>query len=289
MNEIKNKRPRGRPRQGNADATPAKALDKGLMALRAIAGSDGISLNDLSVDLDMPQATLHRLLLTLEAHGFVRQSKSDASWSIGIEAFRVGSAFPRAAKLLNIARPILKELALATGETSNLGVMDQSEVVFIGQHETHHAIRAFFRPGSRSSWHSSGIGKVIVAHSDFIDKKLYFDGASFEQFTKTTLIQSNELREEFKQIRRLGYALDDEERFTGMRCIAAPILNSNNEVVAGISISGPVARMTDQAITMLGNETVAAGRELSLQLGAILDTDEMTPKDFFQHQNKQQP
>ena len=286
MNKIIDKRPRGRPRQTNADATLAKALDKGLIALRAIAGSDDISLNDLSLDLDIPQATLHRLLFTLEAHGFVRQSKSDSSWSIGIEAFRVGSAFPRAAKLLNVARPLLKELALATGETANLGVMDHSEVIFIGQHETHHAIRAFFRPGSRSSWHSSGIGKVIVAHSDSIDQKSYFDGVSFEQFTETTLIQSAELIEEFKRIRRLGYALDDEERFTGMRCIAAPILNSNNEVVAGISISGPVARMTDEAITRLSNETLAAGRQLSLQLGAVLDIDEMSPKDYIRHQNK---
>ena len=89
------KKPRGRPRQVALESAPAKALDKGLSALRRIAESDGISLNDLSLDLDMPLATLHRLLLTLESHGFVRQSKSDTTWSIGIEAFRVGSAFPR--------------------------------------------------------------------------------------------------------------------------------------------------------------------------------------------------
>lgn len=262
------KKPRGRPRQTALQSAPAKALDKGLSALRRIAESDGISLNDLSLDLDMPLATLHRLLLTLESHGFVRQSKSDTTWSIGIEAFRVGSAFPRAAKLLSVARPILKDLALKTGETANLGVIDQSEVIFIAQHETHHAIRAFFRPGSRSSWHSSGIGKAIVAFSDLSDQRSLLEAAPFEQFTQHTLIQEDELQQEFKRIRSVGYAFDREERFIGMRCIGAPVFNSNNQVVAGISISGPVARMNDDLIAHLGQQTARFGEEISKQLGA---------------------
>ena len=264
------KKPRGRPRSVTIENTPSKALDKGLIALRKIAESDGVSLNDLSVDLDMPMATLHRLLLTLESHGFVRQSKSDATWSIGIEAFRVGSAFPRAAKLLSVARPVLKELSIRTGETTNLGIMDQAEVIFLAQHETHHAIRAFFRPGSRGSWHASGIGKAIAAYIAITDQKDLFEKAPFEQFTQNTLVQEKELLDEFNQIRATGYALDREERFLGMRCIGAPIFNSANQVVAGISISGPVARMSDRSIASLGEDTARYGQEISRLLGATV-------------------
>lgn len=265
------RKPRGRPRQQRIENTPAKSLDKGLIALRRIAESDGITLNDLSLDVEMPATTLYRLLLTLELHGFVRQSKTDTSWSVGLEAFRVGSAFPRAANLLAIARPLLKDLALNTGETANLGLIDQAEVIFIAQHETHHAIRAFFRPGSRSSWHSSGIGKAIAAYSDLKDQKKLLSNSPFEQFTQNTLIQESELIEEFKRIRSLGYAFDREERFTGMRCLGAPIFNSNNQVVAGISISGPLARMTDDVTAKLGQETVKFGLEISRQLGATVN------------------
>ena len=264
------KKPRGRPRGIVNENTPSKALDKGLSALRKIAETDGASLNDLSIDLDMPLGTLHRLLLTLESHGFVRQSKSDATWSIGIEAFRVGSAFPRAAKLLSIARPILKDLSNLTGETANLGVMDIGEVIFIAQHETHHAIRAFFRPGSRGSWHSSGIGKAIAAYIAITDQTRLFEKAPFEQFTQNTLVQERELLEEFNQIRALGYAVDKEERFIGMRCIGAPVFNSANQVVAGISISGPVARMDDQSIADLGKATAKCGQDISRLLGATV-------------------
>lgn len=267
-NDIK--KPRGRPRNVTIENTPSKALDKGLVALRKIAESDGVSLNDLSVDLNMPMATLHRLLLTLESHGFVRQSKSDATWSIGIEAFRVGSAFPRAAKLLNVVRPVLKELSIRTSETANLGIMDQAEVIFLAQHETHHAIRAFFRPGSRGSWHASGIGKAIAAYIAITDQKDLFEKAPFEQFTENTLIHEKELLDEFNQIRAVGYALDREERFLGMRCIGAPIFNSTNQVVAGISISGPVARMDDRLIASLGEDTARYGQEISRLLGATV-------------------
>ena len=264
------KKPRGRPRGAANENAPSKALDKGLSALRKIAETDGTSLNDLSIDLDMPLGTLHRLLLTLESHGFVRQSKSDATWSIGIEAFRVGSAFPRAAKLLSIARPILKDLSNLTGETTNLGVMDMGEVIFIAQHETHHAIRAFFRPGSRSSWHSSGIGKAIAAYIAITDQKTLFEKAPFVQFTQNTLVQEKGLLEEFNRIRALGYAVDKEERFIGMRCIGAPVFNSANQVIAGISISGPVARMDDQSIAELGKATAKCGQDISRLLGATV-------------------
>ena len=270
MSTDGSKKPRGRPRGNSTENSLSKALDKGLSALRKIAESDGISLNDLSLDLDMPMPTLYRLLLTLESHGFVRQSKSDATWSIGIEAFRVGSAFPRAAKLLSIARPILKELSIRTGETANLGVMDLGEVIFIAQHETHHAIRAFFRPGSRGSWHASGIGKVIAAYIAVADQKILFEKVPFEQFTEHTLIQERELLAEFNRIRAIGYAVDKEERFIGMRCIGAPVFNSSNEIVAGISISGPVARMDDSSITELGKKTTDAGNEISRLLGATV-------------------
>ncbi len=264
------KKPRGRPRGATSENAPSKALDKGLSALRKIAETDGTSLNDLSIDLDMPLGTLHRLLLTLESHGFVRQSKSDATWSIGIEAFRVGSAFPRAAKLLSIARPILKDLSNLTGETANLGVMDVGEVIFIAQHETHHAIRAFFRPGSRGSWHSSGIGKAIAAYIAITDQKALFGKVPFEQFTQNTLVQEKELLEEFNRIRSLGYAVDKEERFIGMRCIGAPVFNSANQVVAGISNSWPVARMDDQSIAELGKVTAKCGQDISRLLGATV-------------------
>lgn len=272
MNANTRKKPRGRPRQTFSDKNNlAKALDKGLVALRQIAEYDGISLNDLSTDLNIPVATLHRLLMTMELHGFVRQSDVDFTWSIGIETFVVGNAFPRAAKLLQIAHPILKDLALQTGETANLGLIDQTEVIFIAQYETHHPVRAFFHSGSRTPWHSSGIGKAIAAFSDLTDQAILLEDAPFQQFTQNTLIQEQDLIDELKQIQSLGYAFDSEERFAGMRCLGAPVFGVTQQVVAGISISGPVTRISDELIAQLGKQTVKSGLEMSRQLGAQIN------------------
>jgi len=260
-------RPRGRPRDLDKSGPSAKALEKGLVILQQLATSDGISLNDLSLDLDMPQSTLHRLLDTLQSYGFVTQSKVDARWSIGIECFRVGSAFPRAAKVIDLARPVLRNLFVETGETANLGIMDGSEIVFVAQHETDHAIRAFFRPGSRSSWHASGIGKVMMAFTPIQQRQQLING-DYSKYTSATLTQTNEFESEFKRIKAQGYSLDDEERFEGMRCVASPVFNSSGAIAAGISVSGPVSRMKTSNIEQIARATKLAGYELSRDLGA---------------------
>jgi len=265
---IETSRPRGRPRQIGTENPAAKALDKGLLVLKAIAETDGISLNDLSLDLDIPVATLHRLLTTLELHGFASQSQIDARWSVGIEAFRVGSAFPRAAKILDLARPVLRQLALESGETANLGVLDQQEVIFTGQHETHHAIRAFMRPGSRSPWHASGIGKVIAAFLDIQHRQALINSTKYESYTANTLSTKEDFRLELERIRERYYSLDDEERHSGMRCVAAPIFDASGNVVAGISVSGPIVRMSSEEIPRFAEQTKRAGETLSKLLGA---------------------
>ena len=97
-----------------------------------------------------------------------------------------------------------------------------------------------------------------------------FEKAPLEQFTQNTIVQEQELLEEFNRIRAVGYSVDKEERFIGMRCIGAPVFNATNEIVAGISISGPVARIDDRSIANLGKETAKSGHEISRLLGATV-------------------
>ena len=104
------------------------------------------------------------MLTTLQNHGMVEFDTSDQLWSIGVETYRMGAAFLRRRKLVDRARIVMQELMEKTGETANLGVAEDDCVVFVSQVETHQAIRAFFRPGTRSPFHASGIGKAMLAH-----------------------------------------------------------------------------------------------------------------------------
>lgn len=258
---------RGRPRNKESDEQRVKALDRGLEVLKALAVNEGVALTNLAVELDISAPTLHRMLTTLAHHGFARQSADDGQWRIGIEAFRVGSAFSRTAKVLDIAKPFMRQLMQRTGETANLGLIDQGEVVFVAQVETHQAIRAFFRTGSRGPIHASGIGKCILAFTDLREQRRQIDEIELIRFTEKTLTQKAAFTDELRRIKSQAYALDDEERHKGMRCVAAPIFNAYSEVIAAISVSGPIARLQDDGLKSAIFQTRELAQEISLELG----------------------
>ena len=129
-----------------------------------------------------------------------------------------------------------------TGETANLGIENNGNVLFLSQVETHAPIRAFFPPGTLSPLHASGIGKVLLTQYTLsrLEKFVKSGLESFTQYTKSTL---ELIQGDMTITLERGYAIDDQERNIGMRCIAAPIKNAYGEVIAGISVSGPTSRV----------------------------------------------
>ncbi|WP_333825323.1 HTH-type transcriptional regulator BhcR [Pinisolibacter sp.] len=245
---------RGRPR-GSGGKTPVasvQALDRALQLLELVAGTDGMTLTALAHASGLPASTVHRLLATLAAHGFVESDEPDQTWSIGVEAFRVGQAFHRRFKVATMGRPMMRELMEATGETANIGIFEGGDVVFISQVESSEPIRAFFRAGERRHAHASGIGKALLAEMPRERVARLVRDRGLPRFTDATITDPDRLYADLDEIRRRGWSLDDEERSRGMRCIAAPIFDENGEAIAGLSISGPSGRLESERIERLG-------------------------------------
>jgi IclR family acetate operon transcriptional repressor len=264
------KRRRGRPRafQMPAEAGAAvQSLDRGLRVLAVVADKDGLSLSEVAAAAQMAPATVYRMLMTLEGHGMVEFDRAAQLWSVGVGAYRVGSAFLRGRKLVDRARAVMQELVEQTGETANLGVADDDSVVFVSQVETHQAIRAFFRPGTRSPLHASGIGKAILAHLPAERVRTVIERTGLEAFTAHTLADRSALAADLAVCRERGYAVDDEERFPGMRCIGAPVFNEFAEPIAGVSISGPTVRLTPERLDELGPLIATAAAEVTRIIG----------------------
>lgn len=240
-----------------------------MRVLAVVAARDGLSLSEIAETAALPASTVYRMLTTLQAHGMVEFDADDQLWSVGVEAYRTGSAFLRRRKLADRARPFMQQLVDEIGETANLGVVEDDFVVFVGQVETHQAIRAFFRPGSRSPFHASGIGKAILAflHGDRV--AAVARRAGLEAFTPKTLSTLPALGEDLALVRRRGWALDDEERHPGMRCVAAPIFNEFGEPVAGISISGPTVRVTVERLAEIGPAVAAVAHAITGEIGGV--------------------
>lgn len=265
------KRGRGRPRLQPAqlqEPATVQALERGLNLLQLLGKRDSASLSDLSLQMGLPASTAYRLLSTLQKLEFVAFDETSQEWSVGIEAFTVGSSYSNRANLVEASRGIMRELMQDTGETANLAVLtDSGYVTFLTQMESTHPIRAFHLPGTRSHAHSSGIGKALLAELSRAQVEKVLQKTGLQEFTTKTLTQPKALFEDLQNIYCRGWSFDDEERHLGMRCVASAIHDVRAEAIAGVSISGPTARFSDEALAILGPRVRKAAADITQVIG----------------------
>lgn len=263
------RRARGRPKafKPKPEQATVQALDRGVRILKVLAARDRVTLTELATAAKEAPATVYRVLETFAAHGFVEVDPERQLWSIGAEAFRTGSAFLRRSNVLERARPVLRDLMAETGETANLAIADGAQVIFVSQVETHEPIRAFFRPGTRSAIHASGIGKAMMAHYPAARIEAILQGPGLATFTERTITDPGRLAAELAATSRRGWAVDNEEHTQGMRCIAAAIFDENGEPVAGLSVSGPAGRVSPERDPAIGATVRAAAERVTAAIG----------------------
>ncbi|MFK7879588.1 IclR family transcriptional regulator [Roseobacter sp.] len=266
------KRQRGRPKSQfrESSAGTLQSLDRALGILTAVSRADRAKLTDLSLSIGVPTATTHRILTTLQKHGFVAFDDEHQDWVIGIEAYRTGISFMNRTGLNAISRPVMRQLMEQTGETANLAIPDGAEVVFVEQVETQNPIRAFFARGTRTSMHASGTGKAILSALPPERVRKLLLGAGLTSFTEKTLVTPDALFADLEQTDIRGWSFDQEERHAGMSCIGAVIYDEHADPVAGVSISGPSSRFEAQRVPTLGATVAKAAHEITSLIGGCM-------------------
>ena len=262
---------RGKKPRGTPVAAPAggqvQSLTRGLTLLELIADSHGsVALTELAQQAGLPNSTTHRLLSTMQQQGFVRQVGDLGLWTIGAHAFVVGSSFLQSRNLLALVHPVLRSLMEQSGETVNLAVLDLSDhqAVIIDQVQCTQLMRMSAPIGGKLPMHASGAGKAFLAHlgDEQVTALLHQKGLHY--YTPKTLMSPQSLKENLALVRKAGFSFDDEEHALGLRCVAAPIYDEHGEAFAALSISGPIARMTDDRITELGARVIREARQVTL-------------------------
>lgn len=245
-----------------------QSLSRALRLLSAVAASDqGLTLSDAARATGLAVSTAHRLLTTLQQDRFVRFDGERGVWVIGVQAFIVGSGFLRSRELTTIARPLMRQLMERSGETVNLAVESRGEAIYVAQVECRKLMRAIARPGGRALMHSSGVGKALLAamQEEEVDAIVAAHGLPRE--TDKTIDTPIRLKAELERIRKRGYATDDEEHAVGLRCVAAVIYDEHAQPVAGLSLSGPTARIGDDAVPSLGEAVMEIAGRITAALG----------------------
>ena len=237
---------------------------------RLAAADEGVTLTEVAQQVGLSPSTAHRLLTTLEQERYVHFDAERRLWSVGVQAFVAGNAFLKTRSLVASARPQMRALMEESEETVNLAVEDQFEAIYLSQVECRQMMRAFARPGARVPLHCSSVGKALLSAMPDSELSRILHRRGLPRVTVKTITTTTTLRDDLIRTRERGYAIDDEENAVGLRCIAAVIFNENAAAVAAISVSGPMARISDDRIPLLGDRVRRRADAITAQLGGAL-------------------
>ena len=250
-----------------------QSLARALTLLELISEREhGAALTDLAHAAALAPSTAHRLLKSLEQMRYVRQDEDRGVWFVGVKAFTVGNGFARSRDIVVVARPIMRDLMLAVGESVNLAVLDDGEAVYLSQIECHQMMRAHALPGGRAPLNCSGVAKALLAARPWAEAEVLLKAGELPRRTDKALFRLDDLRAELARVRDLGYAVDDEEQSLGMRCVAAAIYDEKGEALAALSMTGPSARITLAKLPQLGATVARAAADVTAAIGGRAPT-----------------
>lgn len=258
---------------GNSEDTPTvtgtQTLMRGLKILELVAsGADDIKT--ISRTLDMPRSTTHRMLASLVREGYLH-SIPYHGYSLGYKLIYLGSLAREQRPLLALAQPYLEELAEFTGDTVHLGMREGAEVLYLSKVSGGKGLEMRSRIGQRMPLASTGIGRALMFGLPEEEWHVYYDEAvamcgNFPERPKLPLWP--QYCEALQNYKAQGWVMDLEENEVGIRCVGAPILDVNNEVIAALSVASVIFYMPQERMLELGPKVRETAERISKALGA---------------------
>lgn len=247
-----------------------QSVEKMLTIVEVMAASHGpMRLQDIAAAADLPASTALRFLVTLMGRDYVSQDRDTLRYSLTLRLCHLADLVKGQVGIREVARPHLVGLAQQCGESTCLAIEQDRTVVYVDVVEGPDSLlRTLQRIGRRAPLHSTGVGKVLLADwaPDAVGKLAAERG--LEPLTPRTLTSLDALLAELERVRTAGFALDDEECEMGVRCVAAPVRDFTERVVASVSVTGPATRMSDAKIEQVRSALVESTRQMSRRLGS---------------------
>jgi DNA-binding IclR family transcriptional regulator len=257
--------PRTEPRSIPCIVLRVKAVERTLSVLEALGRPRPLA--DIAERTGLPKPTVHRILQVLVARGFARDA-DDGIYAAGPRVLTVAGEALAELDLAGLARPALTALQRSVGGTVHLALRNGDEAVYVEKIESGEPYRMASRVGLPLRLHSTAIGKAILAFLPEPELADVLARIPLDAQTASTLVSEDALRAELVRVRTRGYAIDDEENETGVRCVAAPLVDHQGRVAGGVSVSSLVWVRSLADARRIGPEVVRCAAELSAELGA---------------------
>lgn len=234
---------------------------------------------ELARELDLNKSSVTRLLYSLEKARFIKRSKETGAYQLTHKAFQVGRVYIKQVDFHSVSMPILEELTSRCKESSHLGILDEMQVLYLDWVESNQTVSLASLTGQKLPAYCTGIGKNFLAHMDEETLSLYLEKIPLVKHTANTTTSAKMLVKQLKQVKEQGYAVDQGEFQQDVVSVSSPVFDDSGRVIAGISVAGPVFRMSNNVLEReVIPQVVKAAFKISRRLGWDADYPSKTHK-----------
>lgn len=226
-------------------------------------------MTEIAERAGLSKSTAFRVTHTLEQLAYLNRDSMTKRYRPGLKVLRLGFSALNSLEMGQVAQPFLKDLSAQCGETTNMTVRDERDIVYVARNKTQQILSVDLHLGSRLPVYCTSMGKAQLIDLDRQQlRKLLGDGP-YEKRAPNTITTLDDLIAELERVRQQGYAVNDQELAAGLRAVAAPIRGHSNRIVAAINISVPSVRVSLRELEeRLASLVVDTAQQISVALGA---------------------
>ena len=252
-----------------ARAGRLSSVTSALLVLKVFSeGEAELGISSLAKRLKLAKSTVHRLAVSLAAEGFLEQNVENGRYRLGLALFALGALVRQRMDVSNQARPLLGQLRDSTQEAVHLAILAQTDIMYLYNLESAQAIGIRSYIGARKPAFCTSEGRVLLAYAEPARLELVLQSGLTARTAKTDT-DARALVALLDEVRRNGYATDDEESEEGMRGLAAPIRDISGNVIAAVGLAGPIQRITKKGLRAFVPQVVATADAVSQRLGFV--------------------
>lgn len=205
-------------------------------------------VRELAKETGANKSTTYRMLATLQSLGVLQKDRISEKYSLGLKLFELGNRVSIKRAFVNQTHPVLQSVAAEITETVHLGILKDSQVFMVDKIESPRGLKLNSVIGTSSPAYCSGLGKTLMAYLSPTELKNTMDKIDFKVNTQFTITKKTVLKKELEEIRKKGYAIDRQELELGLICVAVPVYNQNDKVIAALSAAGPAIRFQEEKV-----------------------------------------
>lgn len=248
------------------------AVDRALSVLEILSERGELGVTEMAKELGMTKSLVFRILHTLEARGYVAKDADRSTYGLGYRAWHLGDQAAKERGLMQAAAPHMDALRDRFNENVNLMVRDGLNTLVVATRQSRHSMRLYAVPGRHGPLHAGGGSMVLLAFAPQDVRSETLSG-QLTSYASRTITDPVELDRKLARIVSDGFHMTRNDLDEGAFSIAVPIYGPGGDVIAAISVAGPVARLDKELQSVILKDVLAASRAISSALGVVPDTE----------------